>query len=142
MAKTNYSKVEGILDAGILKMTVNSLLDLADDAQAKGKKTTSKKKSPKNYVALVQKELLWIYGKDPEVFKNLHLKKKKLKKIFEHPEEASKEELEYIIEVKELLAKYKKEKLPLITDEDLVKHEQDRHINKRYNINEGWLPLK
>lgn len=142
MAKTNFTKVEGILEAGILKMSVNNLLDLADVAQNMGKKTATKIKSPKSYIGLVEKELLWIYGKDPEVFKNLHLKKKKLKKIFDKPDEATKEELEYIKEVKEQLATYKKEKLPSLTDEDLVKHEQDRHINKRYNINEGWLPLK
>jgi hypothetical protein len=142
MAKTNFTKVEGILEAGILKMSVNNLLDLADVAQGMGKKTPAKVKSPKSLFGLVERELLWIYSKDPEVFKNLHLKKKKIKKIFDKPEEATPEDVEYIKTLKEQLAAYKKEKLPHLTDDDLVKHEQDRHINKRYNTNEGWLPLK
>ncbi len=142
MGRTNYTKVESILQEGILKMSVDNLLELADVAQKMGKPSEPKEKSPKNAIRLVEKELLWIYSKDPEVFKNLHLKKKKLKNIFDHPDQATKEDLAYVAEVKELLTKYKKEKLPNLNDEDLVKHEQERHINKRYNTKETWLPLK
>lgn len=141
MAKTNLKKVESILDEGILKMTVDNLLHLADVAQGMGQPSTQKPQSPKNAIGFVERELIWIYKKDPEVFKNLQIKKKKLKNIFDHPESVSEEDLAYINEVRDLLTKYKKEKLPHLSDEDQVKHEQDRHINKRHNVNEKWLPL-
>jgi hypothetical protein len=139
MAKPNLRKVESILDEGILKMTVNNLLHLADVAQGMGQQ--HKEMPPKNAISFVERELMWIYKKDPDVFKNLHLKKKKLKTIFEHPDKATPEDLAYINKIKEQLAQYKKEKLPQLSDEDQVKHEQDRHINKRHNVNEKWLPL-
>lgn len=137
MGRTNYTKVEGILKEGMLKMSVDNLLELADTAQGMGKE-----KAPKNDIGFIERELLWIYSKDSHVFKNLHLKKKRLKAIFDHPEKVTLEDMAYLAEVKEKLAKYKKEKLPYLSDEDLVKHEQERHVHKRYNTNEKWLPLK
>ncbi len=141
MAKTNLTKVEGMLDQGILKITVNNLLELADIASGMGTEVKPKELSPENLIGFVEKELLWIYRKDKEIFKELELNKKKLKAIFKHPDTATPEEVNYIRELKEKLTKFKKEKLPAQTDDELINLEQKKHINKRHNVNEKWLPL-
>jgi hypothetical protein len=62
----------------------------------------------------------------------------------ENPAALSAEEWQKVKEIHQKVMEYKKEllqKLPPLTDEQLVAAERKKHINKRYNINERWLPL-
>ena len=140
MGRTDYTKVEDILSEGLRKMTVESLLSMADAAS--GKQSTEAKANIKSFTSALERQILWVYKKDDKLFKNLKLDKKKLKDLLQNPDKLSKEDLSYLHEVKEKLGQYKLKNLPQRSDEELVEDEKDRHINKRFNVQEKWLPLK
>lgn len=138
MARSNFLKVEGYLTEGLHKISVNRLLDLADAASGIG--TSNEEYSPKRLCTLVERELKWIYQQDPQVFKALNIEKKRVKQLFDNPKDLSHEEIEFLKKLKADLKKYKQEKFTK-SDEELVNDEKKRHINKRFNVNEKWLPL-
>lgn len=143
MAKTNFTKVEEALVAGLHQITVTQLIEMAD--------AVSEQEAPvaKNTLATLQKTLLTtlhqnikrLHKKDPEIYQKLGLSRSYLKKLLETPTSLSSEEWERLKQLKTKLDPYLEE-LPTITDEQIVKQERIRHINKRFNVNEKWLPLQ
>lgn len=137
MGKTNFSKVEDFLDQGLHKITVKKLLKLADVAAGTGQQTPEKEKERRALISAIKRELKWFRKQKKNIYKRLKVSKKEL----EAPEKLSDEEL------KEILSKIEKEKEvhykkhPKSTDEDLVEAERLKHINKRFNVSDKWLPL-
>ena len=136
MAKTNFTKVESILEEGLRKITVDHFLDLADIAAGIGKKAT-KKEEAKRIAKFLERSLAFLYRKDHEIYKKLKLKRKKVQQLIENPEK----EFDTLKKIKDRVNRYKKA-LPKSSNADLVEQERVKHIDKRYNVKDGWLPLK
>lgn len=146
MAKTNFSKVELALEEGLRKMTVSRLCELADISAGIGQSQEESKdtltKAQRLLIRRIQLDLMRLRKKDSKIYAKLKIKKSELAKKFENPESLSKEDW------KKLKALRKKTKAmiqtlyPESSDEELVEKEQERHVTKRFNVNEKWLPLK
>lgn len=148
MAKTNFTKVEEILDEGLRKITVHHLYDLADKASKNDKipseaETQSAKRLHTLSTLLKDIKILRKKGFDPQ--EKWGIKTKDLKNYIENPETINDEAWNKITgiktkvdECKKSLAEGKVEK----KDEDLINEQRRRHVTKRFNINEKWLPLK
>lgn len=151
MAKTNFTKVEEALAEGLRKISVNKLLDSADQAGAAAQPDKAIKSPEKGastaegqLLAAVHVELkhLQKLGHDP--YTKLDIDRKELKKFLDNPAALSLEDWEGIKKIKAKIEAFRKEleKLPHITDEELVKQEMKKHKTKRFNINEKWVPLR
>lgn len=146
MSKTNFSKVESALEEGLRQMSINKLFELADEAS--GIAPPAKAEPDSTLLTLEQKRILRalqlnmtrITTKEPRIYAKLGVKKSVFKILLATPSEPKNwEQLQKIYnKSKELI----KSHFPTLTDEELVEKELDRHINKRLNVNEKWLPLK
>ncbi len=145
MAKTNYTKVEEALDEGLRKMTVNRLLESTESAkdQVADKASTKPSGAQGQQIAAIQTELKHLQKQGQKPYEKLGINKKDIKRYIEHPEALTLEDWNNIKKLKEKIDAFKKEleKIPHSSDEELIEQERHKHINKRFNVNEKWLPL-
>lgn len=148
MAKTNFSKVEEALNLELFKMNVQNLFDLAEDSAAVKKSvessTSTTEQARASAVAALQQELKLIHKKDRKVYQRLSLDRQELQNYFKNPSKLTPQEWEKIKQIKDKLMAYKKElreKLPKLTDDEVIAAQRTKHVNKRFNVNEKWLPL-
>jgi hypothetical protein len=147
MAKTNYTKVEEAFDDGMQKMRVSQLQDLASLAAELGKFESSFEVNPfskenRMLITLLKLDLKQL--RNTEIFKTLGINKKDLKEKLDHPEKLSFDDWDQLRTLKFSLQDYK-EKLSKETapdaNEKQVEEQRKKHINKRFNTQEKWLPL-
>ena len=147
MAKTNYNKAEEIVDKELQKFKVNALLHEADLAQNQEGKLPQEAKThtPKQIMLLANHDLRAIYKHDRTVYKNLKLKRKRidelLKLVSEEEKGITEQDLKEIEQLKEKVEQYKKNKFEKKTDEELLATQIGRHIYKRHNTHEEWIPM-
>jgi hypothetical protein len=147
MAKPNYNKMEDAIEKGLHSLKVESLLRQADEAQGKIVKEENEKRelTPKQIMIIVEHELRWMYKQDHHIYKILKIKKKKIDefiKLVNTPGvKLKKEELDEIASIKEGVEMLKKTRFSPEKDDSHVEKEIGRHIYKRHNLREKWLPL-
>jgi hypothetical protein len=141
MAKTNFTKVEEVLTEGMRKIEVDRLLDIADRNMGKDLPQSAPKVTTFHLKRLstVYHDLVNLdkQGKNPYV--NLNINKEEIKKFVDNPKTLSPQDWEKIKEIKNKIEGFKsKEK----KDEDLIEKERKSQTNKRFNVNDKWIPLK
>jgi len=142
MAKTNYTKVEEALTEGMLKMTINGLLGMASIAAGIGQPNPAANVlTNKQLLAALQFEIK--YCRDHRLFNAGGFTKPELKKILDNSDNLTPEEWETLKEFKAKADIFRKEMASKSAEgnEELVEAERKKHINKRYNTKEKWLPL-
>lgn len=138
MAKTNFTKAEEALSEALQKMNVEKIYESTEPAKnidlQKGKLTLS----------AILRHLKRLQKVDPESYKKLKIKKKKIIDWIENPEAITQEDWETIKQVEVNLVAYWKEKKGPgeASDEKIVEQERIKNINIRFNVNEKWLPLE
>lgn len=154
MAKTNFTKVEDILNKGLEDLTVNELLLLADQAAGGGDSEQAKlarervakaieMKERAHWIASIKRDLAILQKRDKEFLKSLKIRKKELLELLSHPDKIDEKGWEYLQALHRSLNQYKTEHPKAVdSDEDVVEAERLKHINKRFNVNDKWLPLK
>lgn len=151
MAKTNYTKVEEILETGLKKMSIEQLFE---EAEKSGKKTEDEQptgeqpsldKTYAKIISALKRDLKRLQYKSHQAFySTLGMKKSELRKKIEKPEQLTPAEWEALIEIKKKIDLYKAQlsaQLPEFELSRAVEDERVKHINKRFNVNEKWLPL-
>lgn len=146
MAKVNFSKVEKSFDRALQKLFVENLSELAAIANIIHEpKSTISSQSIEKIITRFQKELKKIKKQTPALFDKLEL-------TSEEEERFARPVSEYVHEdwlrLKALKVRLDELKHELYGQElidaknDLqVAKERRRHVNKRFNIRDGWLPL-
>lgn len=152
MAKTNYTKVEEMLDQGLRKITVEHLFEMADVAAATGnppagteKKGQQPDKAQSHLITSLQRELKMLKKQEQDIYVKLGIKKKVLKRMIENPQDLTPEDWQSLKQIQEKIIAFREElkkKLPSVNNDELVETERFRHLTKRFNVNEKWLPLK
>jgi viroplasmin and RNaseH domain-containing protein len=152
MAKTNFSKVEEQLDKGLLKMKVNHLLDLADKQNVTKQpkeeiqeEVNTLKKSKEALIKGIQHDLKLLLSKEKDLQSSLNIDVEAISKRLENPEDLTDEDWEQIKVIKKQIEAYSQDLLSPVEkglNKDIIDFERNKHINKRYNIRDGWLPLK
>lgn len=146
MTKVNFSKVEGSFDKALLKLQIENLTELAtitDLIHIPGKRLS--KKASEEIVVKFQQELDKFKRQDPKLFQRLNLTPEEEGRFAQSSADFTSEDWARIKELKgriETLKKelHGKEKLAA-EDETLISKERKKHINKRFNVRDDWLPL-
>lgn len=157
MPKTNFSKVEEALNEGIRKMTVSNLLRLADISAKTGRSVynpgklveDSETESPvseprKQMIAGLLRDMKYMQKNDPKMYSKLGLKKHTLNKMIDNQATLTEEEWETLRQARIRIDEFRRnfnQNAPKIPDDKLVEEERVKHINKRFNVSEKWLPL-
>jgi plasmid maintenance system antidote protein VapI len=154
MSKTNFSKVEEALSQGLIKLTMQHLFDLADAAAEVGtqettaltpKKAAQKAEIEHNMLVSLRVEMDRLYKKNRKIYATMGIKRKDLEAMINETAKVTPEQWTMIHQVKNKLQEYRKKMvaaLPQNIDEKLIEQERKKHINKRFNVNDKWLPLK
>jgi hypothetical protein len=151
MAKTNFTKVEEILNEGLRKISAEQLLELADAApplqpaeRDKAARSVGLRAQHRALLTLTRDlKRLQKLGKEP--YKALGVSKEYLKNLLGLERELTTEELEKVSVIKKDLQKFKEElkaKPPKVSDDAIVEEQIKEHKNKRFNIRKEWLPLR
>ena len=146
MAKANFSKIEGALEKGLQDIQVGRLLKLTEKPSKMPEGVTDKTEyTPKQNIILIQKDLKLLVKQDSGIYQKLKLKKQEIKdlaaKVNNTSAKLSEEEKQRINAIRELIAKSKEELIATKMPETQVEAERVKHVNKRINVNEKWLPL-
>lgn len=145
MAKTNFSKVELALEEGLRKMTVSRLCELADIAAGIGQSEEQEDtltKAQRLLIRRIQLDLMRLRKKDSKIYAKLKIKKSELTKKLDNPEGLSKDDWKMLRGLRKKTKEMIQTLYPKSTDEELIEQQQEKHITKRFNVNEKWLPLK
>lgn len=147
MAKTNFTKVEEILAEGLRKITVHHLYDLAEQASKRNEDTVNEAETRAiqrlHTLAILLKDINYLKKRGFDPKEKFGIKSKELKNYIENPDTITNDVWNKITDI---LAKVEVCKKSLSEnekkDEDLIDEQRRRHITKRFNINEKWLPLQ
>src|SRR5262249_41044451 len=121
MPKTNFTKVEEVMDQGLRKMSVDSLFQATE--KGKGKKLTEDEQKHR-LLETLRREIKYL---DPKQHKGLYtelgMKKQDIKELISNPASLTLEDWKKIKEIQLGIEKYRKEvlaQLPASTNEKLV----------------------
>ncbi|MCE5318883.1 MAG: hypothetical protein LLG04_16165 [Parachlamydia sp.] len=160
MPKTNFTKVEEVLEQGLRKYSAEHLLEQADEASsshpksrnptiayasdAEKTKTSPLTKDQNQLIHSLQRDVKNLQKKGKGMYSKLGIGKTDLRKMIDNPKELSPEDWKKIQQIREKIDQYKSElmkQLPQQSDEEIVESERKDHVNRRYNVNKKWLPL-
>lgn len=142
MAKTNFTKVEEALRDALDKMFKESLLEEADLAQGKN---PTKQHLVDQLVAKIRQEIKTLHKQDKEIFFKLGIDEKIIHNLLASSKPLTQKDWETLQAILKKIELYRTElekTFPKPTDEELIEQESKKHINKRFNVNDKWLPLK
>ncbi len=145
MAKTNFTKVEEALDEGMRKMTMQHLHSLADSLSSiHSSDIKNNLEAQRKLITVLKFELNWMHTHDISLHKKLGIKKSEISALLEKKEALTAEDFEKIKQLKEKIDALKKEMSAetTVTDDQLIEKERLKHVNKRFNVNDNWLPLQ
>lgn len=151
MGKVNFKKAEHLLEEGIRSYGVKQLLFLAELSASFGKNRKLSKANAfddKEIKAIslmtLARNVKELTKRDKDALKHLGIKKREIEKYVDNPELLTAEDWEKVDQIRRRLADYRKEmqkKFEKVSDEDIINSERKKHINKRFNVNNTWLPL-
>lgn len=139
MSKTNFTKVEGSLDKGLEKLKIEKIV--SETRTQEGEKSSN----PKLYlIQSIKYDIETLLPIEPKLFEKIGIKKKELKAFLKQPEKLTDKDWKILQEIRLKFDEIKKElqkKIKAPTNEELIEAQREKHINKRFNTNDKWLPL-
>lgn len=129
-------------------MSVTELLTLADQAASFGDVTLETSipsvQARTIILSMMESDLKTLSKVKEANISSLGITMKELKSTLDKVKDLKLEDWNKLKKIRERVQEYKKEladKIPHLTDEQLVEIERQKHINKRYNTRDKWLPL-
>lgn len=146
MAKVNFTKVEGAFDHALRKLFIDNLSDLASIANVlQDPQANLSNKNLKEVILRFQNELKKLKMQDSKLFQKLNLSQEEEARLHASADDFNAEDLLRIKALKERIEALKKELQGSETsnpeDDKQIAEERRKHINKRFNTKDGWLPL-
>lgn len=146
MAKVNFTKVEHAFDKALQKLVIDHLSELAAIANViQDPQANLSSKTIEEIIARFQKELKKLKKQDPKLYERLNLSSEAEKRFALSAHEYTQEDW---LRLKALKLRIDELKHELYGQESLdaeyekqVTEQRRKHINKRFNIRDGWLPL-
>lgn len=140
MSKTNYSKVENAFTDSLEKMKIEKIREIPNQSPEQ-----SGQPHPAQKFVIVVQELKWLKKTDPDIHKNTKISKKEIATLADvikrRRNSLTDKEVERIDELLKIVKEYKKTILKEVENETQVEKENDRHLYKRHNVSEKWIPL-
>ncbi len=140
MGKSDYSKAEDAFGKEMEKIKIERIRKLAE-----GPEEHANDLNPSQMMLLVNHHLKWMKKQDKDIFKNIKLSKKEVDDLTnfvqKNRENLKTEEIERVKMMYKHVEDYKEKNYPAPKDDEHIGTEKGRHIYKRHNISEKWLPL-
>ncbi len=154
MAKINFKKVEESLTAGLAKMKVDQLGDIADASQAIGRPEL-RSLADRILLAAAQKAMerksaffILTHGaskhREDDFYAEFKISYSDFKEMLKKGKQLTAEDWEILIPIKKKMQDVKAEELkanPELDNENLVKQNRKKQKTARMNVQKTWLPL-
>lgn len=145
MSKVNFTKVDQALDEASHQLFIDSLAELSTIANMLQNPDRKIGKNEEEIIIRFQNELKRIKKEDFSLFEKLSLTAEEEDRMLRPISEYVKEDWAQLKSLRERIDELRKQvtgKLELNeANDEIVEKEKKRHINKRHNVREGWLPL-
>lgn len=144
MAKTNFTKVEEVLTEGLLKIERDRLLEIADETSGKTQIESKDILEQKKLFKTIKYHLKYLKKLKINPFEKSTYNKKEIKDLLKIETLLEEKDFKKLQSFNDSLETYKKQEEPMkkeALDEALIEQMRVKQINKRFNINENWLPL-
>ena len=146
MAKVNFTKVENAFDRALQKLFIDNLSDLAAIANViQDPQANLSSKSIEDIITRFQKELKKLKKQDPKLFQRLNLSAEEEGRLSLPSKDFLQSDWLRLKELKLRIDELKKElygeEAINVENDKHVAKERRKHVNKRFNIRDGWLPL-
>ncbi|MDP1835098.1 MAG: hypothetical protein Q8K75_04130 [Chlamydiales bacterium] len=144
MTKTNFTKVEEALAEGMRRIELDKLNKEADTIQGKAPLTTEKQDQEKQRRLALKLALKWAWSKDKDFYTKQKIDRTEIKELLEKAE-LNEEEWAKITETLKRVEAFKTElesKQGIKNDSDMIEKQRKKHVTKRFNVNDKWVPLK
>lgn len=151
MTKIDFNKVEQALEVGLLKMTADHLLFVAelaatidDPTKVVHGEVTETAGALASILRNLHSDLRRLRKQDMEMYSKLGIDKREVWHYFENPEALTPEDWQKIKQIRQRVQEYKKElrRNFQVSDQDIVAQERKKQVNSRFNVKNKWLPLK
>lgn len=149
MAKVDFTKSEQLLNDGLLKMSVKQLLQLADKVNTFGRPfdpdALPSIQARSILLTFMEHDLEKMSKVEEKIYTQVGIRRKDLRNIIEKANYLTQDDWIKLKAIRTRVIQYKKdlaEKIPHLTDDEIVILERKKHINKRFNVREKWLPLR
>lgn len=144
MVKTNFTKVEESLRKGMDNLAIKKIVDSTDskiiEKKAEAEKRLDRKKIAINMIA----ELKRLHKSDEKLYSKLGTNLPNAKKLLESPLKLSEDEWKKVLKLKDKIAAYKRAYAKTIKEtsiEETVEKEREKQADRRFNIQDKWLPI-
>lgn len=144
MGKINFSKVEESLGKGIDKLVIKKIVDSTDSKIQEKKLAEASRLERKKIAIYLIAEFKRLHKNDERLYSKLGTTLANLKKMLESPLKLSDDEWKAVLKLKDKLEAYKKAYAKVIKQENIeetVQSERDKQADRRFNIQEKWLPV-
>lgn len=159
MAKTKYDQVESAVDDGLLKIKAEQLIENSEVAsktknvpknlqstRKKLEELSSKKKQERRLIAAaMQYDVERLFKRKTHLYTEIGTYHDEFTELVKHTDSMDEEKWKRLLEIKEKLDEIKKkadEEKNSQTDDTIVEQQRKKHINKRFNVSDKWLPLQ
>ncbi len=150
MAKVNFSKVEDAFDKGVQKLFIDNLAELAAIANlTQDPKSSLSSEEIEEIIVRFRKELEKLKKQNVQLYELLNLTKAEEERFSLASNEFMQQDWLRLKDLKLRIDELKRElhgkesMTPenVEANESIVTKERQRHINKRFNVRDDWLPL-
>lgn len=155
MPKNNYEKVDAAMDSGLLEIKAKQWLkeselksklkeapeNLRSARERLAEVAEERRKERRLTIAATQFEVDRLFIKNRHLYTTLGTYHDEFTDLLAHAE-LDDDKWKRLLEIRDKLMAYKKElDKKLVSDDKIVESERKKHINKRHNVKDGWLPL-
>jgi 16S rRNA C967 or C1407 C5-methylase (RsmB/RsmF family) len=144
--KVNFTKVENAFDNALKKIFIDNLSELAAIATIiHTPESNLSSQTIEEIIGRFQKELKRLKKQDIKLYQRLNLSEEEANRFALSSDQYTQADWLRLRSLKERIDELKRElygeDILDVENEKRVAKERNRHINKRFNIREGWLPL-
>lgn len=143
MAKTNFTKAEEAMAEALQKLTVQQLLVLASTNAGTAEDQFKRTRARALFITALKHEIRRLFRGDRAIYKKLNVTKNAIEQWLISPGTLNDATWNSIVQLKDKVdAETKKAAENEPSDAQLVAEQRKKHINKRFNVSDKWLPLK
>ncbi|KIC74112.1 hypothetical protein DB42_BL00370 [Neochlamydia sp. EPS4] len=144
MPKTNFTKVEESLIQGLDKLNIKKIIDsTSKDINEKRALDETRINKRKTAIYMIS-ELKRLHKNDERIYLKLGTNLSHIKKMLEHPLKLNAEEWGNVLKLLDKIEAYKRafaQTIKEVNNEEMVEKERKKQSDKRFNIQEKWLPI-
>lgn len=139
MAKTNFTKVDEALSKALFNMSIQKLLEETEESP---NKEPPLEQIHFKMAKTIARKLNFYSKLSKNFYEKIGYPKEELRKLLKNPKDFTEENLKTLEDLVAKITEFKQsENFPEVDDETIISQERTKHINKRFNTDEQWLPL-